>query len=410
MINSENITIIVEKMLSNLRKQIILSYSAYEDQFNRFLAKSILKIAEKFSPTYQWFIDTVMSLFQLDFNLKQNVNSQISIYSLFDFKMIEQVIVILEEGVGEKGENVKLRKYAAQTAIEFVLSLKSREMALLQTNVNRPFFIYLMWVIGEFSVHHFVESNLQNFQNLLDILIELFSQKLNQTIDSYAMNSALKTIWKLFLLSETIHVLEQDQIRQKLANLLSKLNPTQVNFCFIEKLVVEYSNLLNCDTKDRKSFYKVSVTKEKGIETKQNPKNLDYAAMEAFEKQQIIKGAKIYLEKSQRKNVDDESKKQFYLKVQPYSNPFQRHQITPENVIQPQTISIIQQQPQNQPQYQPQNQPQNQPQIILSTTTKKWGADEYQNKEEVIKMNNENANDNEEKEMMRKLLFQTRKE
>ncbi|XP_056428284.1 AP-4 complex subunit epsilon-1 isoform X2 [Hyla sarda] len=121
--NEQNVTVIVQKMLEYLKQS--------KDEYTVIaLVGKIADLAEKFSPSNQWFVETMNVVFSIGGDL---VHPDIP----------NNFLRLLAEGFGDEKEDGQLRLYAVQS----YLSLLEME------NVHYPqsFLQVISWVLGEYS-------------------------------------------------------------------------------------------------------------------------------------------------------------------------------------------------------------------------------------------------------------------
>lgn len=190
MSNPQNIKVIISKLIIHLK-------SATDSHFCEELIRNILLLSEKFAPSYNWYLNTMFSLFELsgEFVGKDKVNN------------IAQIIA--EGPTGNEVSDQEFRVYAS--------SLCSK---LLKEKIdNLPEILYNLgiWVVGEYGscVTNICEINtlkalfevttlLYNVFQKLKSNISVCQSNIKQPKDSFVNHT---TVMKIHTKSETISMI-----------------------------------------------------------------------------------------------------------------------------------------------------------------------------------------------------------
>ncbi|KAM9808274.1 AP-4 complex subunit epsilon-1 [Neosynchiropus ocellatus] len=121
--NSQNVTVIVEKMLEFLRIS--------EDNYTTTnLVGKVAELAEKYAPNNKWFIDTMNTVFSLGGDTMQP-------------DIPNSFLKLMSEGFDNEEENRELREFAVDSYINLLQSDFSK--------LPQRFLQVISWVLGEYS-------------------------------------------------------------------------------------------------------------------------------------------------------------------------------------------------------------------------------------------------------------------
>lgn len=190
MSNPQNIKVIISKLIIHLK-------NSTDSHFCEELVKNILLLSEKFAPSYNWYLTTMFSLFELsgEFVGKDKVNN------------IAQIIA--EGPTGDEVSDQEFRVYASNLCSK-----------LLKEKIDKlPEMLYNLgiWVVGEYGscVSNACEVNtLKTLYEVTALLYNIF-QKLKSNINVCQSNIKQygdsfvnhKTVMKTHTKSETISMI-----------------------------------------------------------------------------------------------------------------------------------------------------------------------------------------------------------
>lgn len=121
--NSQNVTVIVEKMLEFLR-------ASKDDHTTTDLVGKVAELAEKYAPDNEWFIETMNTVFSLGGDMMQP-------------DLPNSFLKLLSEGFDSAEEDRKLRLFA----VDSYISLLQQE----PDKLPQRFLQVISWVLGEYS-------------------------------------------------------------------------------------------------------------------------------------------------------------------------------------------------------------------------------------------------------------------
>ncbi|TRY52136.1 Adaptin N terminal domain containing protein [Cryptosporidium tyzzeri] len=154
MSNPQNIQVVISKLINNLK-------ISTDIHFCKELVKNILLLSEKFAPSYNWYLNTMISLFELsgEFVGKDKVNN------------IAQIIA-----EGPTGNDISDHEFRVHASTLFLQLLKEKVNILPEILYNLG-----IWVIGEYGScveNDFNEINTLKIQYEVTALLYDIFQKL----------------------------------------------------------------------------------------------------------------------------------------------------------------------------------------------------------------------------------------
>lgn len=207
MCNSNNLNVIVERMLNYLQQST--------DEFIRKdIVQRIADMAERFSPDPSWYITTMTQLFQLGGNT-------------LTIDLANNMLSILANGVGDDETDVKLRTDAATAYLQLLDKPK------LPTVVEE----LTAWIVGEYG--HLAYENSASVA--IEKICDLYDREGNDNVKGYCLTALAKLV--------VSNGGETERLRELLTRLLSVQNvDLQQRVVLIEGILANMSQAISALT------------------------------------------------------------------------------------------------------------------------------------------------------------------